>query len=712
MNSPEWLARAFELGDGSDRLVVPEHAVKEMLRELGVVVPTGGGVDMAGDLRAPLVLKAWGPGIVHKRDVGAVRVGLEHDALPAAVETMERDLARHGVARAGFFVEEQAPEGVELRIGVVERPGFGLIAVLGIGGTFTEIVDQQVARLVPLSPSDARAMLDELPASALLDGARGGASVDRGAVLALLLALAGERGLATQLAPRLSELECNPIIVTTNGAIAVDARLILTREATAEPEPRSHTDFTRLFAPRAIAVAGASTSKVTFGNRFLAAYRDVGWTDHLVAIHPSAVEIDGVAAFPTAADVPGGVDYLLVAVPAAQCAGVVTGARDHAAFAHVISGGFGEAGPEGEQLEHGLLTAARNAGLRLLGPNCLGVFAPKGRQTFQLGAPTEVGTVSVISQSGGLAGDIVKAGDRRGLRFSKLVTVGNAIDVGPAELLEYLVDDTDTEVIGLYLEGTGAGTRLVDALRRAAGHKPVVVLAAGSTAQGSAAVASHTGAMTGERRSWEAVAASTGVAVVTTLEDLLAVLAFAQAHAHTRTAASAAVLVAGPGGGASVLAADACDRHGLRLVTVDHDVQAQLRALGYGDGTSVANPLELPLGPATAPDAFERALTPVLGTHAFSDVLLHVNVQSYFSYGDTGAEPLLALLERVGTSDWSGCRASLVLRNLDCAPTHELSAVLDAVAAMSLPVTRTFDEAALGISAMQHFARFRDAELP
>ena len=186
----------------------------------------------------------------------------------------------------------------------------------------------------------------------------------------------------------------------------------------------------------------------------------------------------------------------------------MTGARDHAAFAHVISGGFGESGPDGEQLEHGLLTAARNAGLRLLGPNCLGVFAPKGRQTFQLGAPTEVGTVSVISQSGGLAGDIVKAGDRRGLRFSKLVTVGNAIDVGPAELLEYLVDDTDTEVIGLYLEGTGAGTRLVDALRGAAGHKPVVVLAAGSTAQGSAAVASHTGAMTGERRSWEAVAAS------------------------------------------------------------------------------------------------------------------------------------------------------------------------------------------------------------
>jgi acyl-CoA synthetase (NDP forming) len=367
-------------------------------------------------LRAPFVLKAFGNGVVHKSDVGAVKLGLGVDDLPRAITDMTAVLATHSLTPAGFLVEEQHPGGLELVIGVVRRPPFGAVAMLGLGGTFTEALDSSVSRLCPLTPDAAVEMLDSWPGTGVLRG-RGPRLVDSDALLAALLAIAGEGGLGDALGTALSELECNPIVVANDGTVALDARLIVHRvlpESTSRPPP---TDFTRLFAPRSIAVAGASSSKVTFGNRFLAAYRDAGWAEGLHAVHPTASEIDGVPAVSSVTEISGGVDYLLVALPAAQCADVVSGAAGSVVFAHVVAGGFGETGPEGKQLETQLLDAAREARVRVLGPNCLGVFSPRGRQTFQLGAPRVAGSVSVISQSGGLAGDIVMAGDRRGIRF-------------------------------------------------------------------------------------------------------------------------------------------------------------------------------------------------------------------------------------------------------------------------------------------------------
>jgi acyl-CoA synthetase (NDP forming) len=133
-------------------------------------------------------------------------------------------------------------------------------------------------------------------------------------------------------------------------------------------------------------------------------------------------------------------------------------------------------------------------------------------------------------QSGGLGGDIVNSSARRGLRFSKLVSVGNAVDVTPGEVLADLVDDPATAFIGAVPPGTRGGERLVDALRRARGRKPVVALAGGSSTQGAAAVASHTGSLAGDRRVWEAIEASTDITVVRTLEDLLGAVLFLQCH--------------------------------------------------------------------------------------------------------------------------------------------------------------------------------------
>ena len=607
-------------------VVVPEPEVKALLRRFGVQVPNGVvGTDAAG-LTPPLVLKAFGPDIIHKSDIGAVELGHDATTVAAAADRMRERIP----SLAGFLVEEQLPIGLELIVGVVHRPPFGHLVLLGLGGTLAEVIDRTVTRLAPLTPADAEEMIAAFPGAAPLDGVRGGPPLDRAALAALLVAVSGP--LVDHFGNRLAEFECNPVALGPSGAVALDARLLLRTTIEPPPPEPSGTDFGPLFSPRTVAVAGASATKQGFGNRFLQAYRAAGWTDGtLFAIHPSADRIDGVPAVPSVADIPGGVDYLLVTVPAAQAPALVAGTAGAARFVQVVSGGFGETGAGGADRERELLGALRSAKTRLLGPNCLGTYAPRGRQVFTFGQSLEPGPVSVLSQSGGLAGDITTAGGRRGIRFARVVSLGNGIDVAAGELLEWLVDDPETGVVGCYLEGPRDGARLVRALRRA--RKPVVLLPGGLSRQGTDAVASHTGSLAGDDRLWDAITAGTGAIRVSTLEDFLGVLRMLQVYAHRPAVPGTDVLVVGPGGGASVLATDACDRAGLTLAPIVAATRQALRDNGFGAGTSVTNPVEVPIGPASPPDLAARVLGPVLASQAYPDILLHVNVQSYFSYG-------------------------------------------------------------------------------
>jgi acyl-CoA synthetase (NDP forming) len=343
----------------------------------------------------------------------------------------------------------------------------------------------------------------------------------------------------------------------------------------------------------------------------------------------------------------------------------------------------------------------------------MGVYSPRGRQTFQLGAAGEPGSVSVLSQSGGLTGDVLQAGRRAGLRFAQLASIGNAVDVTAAELLDWLVDDPNTEIIGLYLEGLADGRRLAAALKRAEGVKPVVLLVGGSSAQGARAVASHTGSMTSDARIWQAITESTGAIRVATLEDLIGTLTHLQRWATTESSDSPEVLVVGPGGGASVLSADACDRVGLQLARVTDETQHELRGLGYGAGTSVANPLEIPLGPATGADTFARILEPLLAREWFADVLLHINVAAYYGYGPPDLRPLADLIKHTGRIDTAGKQGSgrlaLVLRNFEVARGDDADLVAEACREAQLPTFATLDAAARAMAAVQRLSSRRQA---
>jgi acyl-CoA synthetase (NDP forming) len=722
-------ATGWPLADG--RVVVPEPTAKALLATWGIPVPDGrvatsaaDVVDAATDLVGPtgdsagqpaadrLVLKAWGAGIVHKSDVGAVRLGLSAQDVEPAAREMAAALRSGGGPEPRFLVERQQSPGTEVIVGVVRRPDVGLVVLLGVGGTLTELVGKTVTRLCPLDEQQVDEMVDAFGATGYLDGLRGGEPADRDALRSVVAAVAGRDGLAVHLGSALSELECNPVIVDRSGATAVDARLILEPAersgadgATGDLPAAASTSFDRLFHPRTVAVVGASTTKVSFGNRFLQAYVKRGWTEGLTAIHPQATEIEGVPARPSLADLDEPVDYLVVAVPAKACADLIRSAAGRVAFAQVVTGGFREAGEDGRELEGELLRAARESGVRVVGPNCMGAYSPAGRQTWQLDDPTEPGTVSAISQSGGLAGDIIKAGAAAGLRFANLVTVGNAVDVSIAELVDYYAADPATEIIGLYLEGVGDDGALVNALRRVAGHKPVVVLVGALGRQGAVASASHTGSLAGDAAVWQAVRVATGIGVVSTLEELLGALALQQRYWSTDVADRDAVLVAGPGGGASVLSADACDRAGVELTAVDQTTQDHLRGLGYGAGTSVANPIEIGIGPGAAVDAFDRVIGPILDAQPYPDVVLHFNVQSFYSYSDNVTR-LLEMLDRIAGWTWP-TRVSIVLRNLDCATADDAATLRRRAAELGLPIFTRFDDAFTAIRAAKDFTRQR-----
>ncbi|MBW8483704.1 acetate--CoA ligase family protein [Actinomadura sp. PM05-2] len=683
-----------------------EHEAKDWIGGFGVAVPRGAtaagpaGVEAAaGGLTPPLVVKAFGPGLVHKSDAGAVRLGLGSAAEAAeAAAAMEADLAAHGVEAAGFLVEEQAEPGVEVIVGAVRDPAFGPVILAGLGGVWTEALHDTALRLSPITEADAHAMLDELRGRALLDGFRGQPAIDKGALVKVLLAV--DQAVAS-LGGAFGEFELNPVVCGPSGAVAVDARR-LDADAPAAPAPPAASgatgDFDRLFAPRGVAIVGASTKKPNFGNMFLGFYRAVGYSGRLVAVHPTAPDIDGVPCVPSLAD--AGVDYALVAVPAARCADVVREARG-IPFVQVMSGGFREMGhPE---LEEELLAAAGEAGVRLLGPNCMGVYSPAGGQTFIGGKPGLPGRIAVVSQSGGLAGEVVKVGERRGLSYAKVATVGNSADVTPAELVRYLSADPDVSAIGLYLEDPRDGRGLFEALR--ATGKPVVALVGGRSGQGRTAAASHTGGMVSDARIWPALAAQTGASLVTSQDDLIGALDLLDLHAARDVPGTPEVLVVGPSGGASVLAADVFDGAGLAVAGIPDAAREALRGLGLGAGSSLANPLEIPVGPTGDPAFVRRAVHAILAERPFPDVIAHVNVQSFFTYGDS-AESLVAYARSVGVlqSELPGARVTLVMRNAEYAPPGVEDEARAAARAAGVPVYRSMEAAAVAVAAGKRYA--------
>ena len=674
------------------RNALSEADAKSMLRDYGVHVPRGvtvgaslHGIDRALDaLHAPYALKVMSPNILHKSDAGGVQLNLaDSEAVAQAITTMSANPLISAAEIDGFLVEEMASPGIELVIGAIRDPDFGPMVMLGLGGIFVEVLADVAFRICPIERSDVEQMLQELKGSVLLDGVRGRTPVSREAIIDVVLRIAGNDGLLMHYGDQIEEIDLNPVIVNESELTVVDARVILSsdgcRDSDTELVPQEFSDqpvlerFTRLFEPRSIAVVGASATRAPLANTFIRRMQDYGYPGTIYPVHPKAQTIEGLPAYPSLAALPEPVDYAYVAMGASRIAPMLECANNRVRFVHVISSGFGEV-EHGRELEAQLIKAARQGGCRVLGPNCLGLYSPRGGVTFSVGAPKELGHVGILSQSGGLSTDIIKRGQWRGLTFSALVSVGNCADIKPAELLEYLQADPHTRVIGLYLEDIKGGRRFFELLRADQARKPVVVLRGGRSRQGRLAAASHTGALAGDARAWQALSRQTGCVMVDSVDEFIDVLLALQTLPLRRTQPTQRVVLFGNGGGTSVLATDHFADQGLDVLPFEAPARDRLEALGLPPGTSVANPIDTPVGTLQEQDGFvAKTILDIVYDHALPDaIVMHLNLAAFVGRGTVDpVDNLIHVIETVQGERLGQCHLVLVLRSDGSAELEE-----------------------------------------
>ena len=633
------------------RRALREPEGKRLLEAFGVRVPRsavlqdGVGIPAAIErLASPFVLKLMSPDILHKSDAGGVALGL-HDArsVEEAMQRMRTEAQARGARIDGFLVEEMQPPGVEIAVGATRDPQFGPMLMVGLGGIFVEVLHDVAFRLCPITKRDAHAMLDDLRGARLLDGARGLPRVDREALAALLVRIGGEDGLVMSLEGEVAELDVNPVIAAGSDMVAVDARIILldaverrgARRIATTDEQSIVARFEPLVRPSTVAVVGASSSATTIANTFIRRMLAFGYPGAIYPIHPTASAIEKLPCYRSLAETPQPIDYAYVAIGARSIPDMLREARGRVRFAQVISSGFGEV-KEGVALESELVAKSREGGCRVIGPNCLGMYSPRGGVTFPADAPREPGSIGVVCQSGGLGTDIIKRGSWRGLRFSAVITVGNSADLGPVDLLEFLLADTATSVIGLYVEDVKDGRFFFELLRQRGFRKPVVVLWGGRSAQGRMAAASHTGAMAGNRDAWRALSKQTGCVLVDTVDQFINALLAFQFLPLRSTKPTRSVVLFGNGGGTSVLAADAFAERELDVLPIESTARAKLEAMKLPPGTSIANPIDAPVATLQQDQGrVANAILRVIYEAASADaVVMHVNLAAFVGRGD------------------------------------------------------------------------------
>ncbi len=349
------------------------------------------------------------------------------------------------------------------------------------------------------------------------------------------------------------------------------------------------------FAPRSVAVIGAGP--LTAGRFYVESLQAAGFKGPLYPVHPDGGQVLGVPICRTLSDAEGPVDLAISCIPARLVPGLVREcAGKRVKVLSMFTSGFSETGTEaGRALEDEIVRIAREGGVRLIGPNCMGMYSPRGGVSFVADFPRSPGGVAVVCQSGGNAIYLVRLGAERGIRFSKVISYGNACDVSESDLFEYLADDDETRLVTAYIEGVKDGERFQQALGRLAGRKPVVVLKGGNTREGARTASSHTSSMAGSSRVWSALLDQAGAVQVGTLEEMVDMMVTFE---FLRPVKGRRVAMVGGGGGASVLATDACAGAGFALPAIPPEVSRAMRSkLDSEAGLILTNPIELNLSP-------------------------------------------------------------------------------------------------------------------
>jgi acetyltransferase len=395
--------------------------------------------------------------------------------------------------------------------------------------------------------------------------------------------------------------------------------------------------------PRGVAVIGASTSPGKLGYQVLQNVIQYGYAGAVYPINPTATEILGLKVYKSVLDVPDPVDLAIVLVPAKFVPGVIDECgRRGLKGAVVISAGFREVGPAGKALEQQLIDNGRRYGMRIIGPNVLGIIDTvcKLNGSFAAGMPRR-GRIAFMSQSGALCTSILDLALGQRIGFSRFYSIGNKADINELDLVRAWAEDPETNVIVGYLEGITRGPEFIEVARKVTRSKPIVAIKSGTTSAGSKAVSSHTGTLAGSERAYDAAFKQCGIIRAGSVQDLFDT---AQAFARQPLLQSDAIAVVTNAGGPGIMASDAIEHAGMRLASLTTETKQKLQA-ALPPAASAANPIDV-LGDALA-DRYALAIETALADSNVAALLVLLTPQTMTQIPET-AEALGRLSQGQG----------------------------------------------------------------
>jgi 3-hydroxypropionyl-CoA synthetase (ADP-forming) len=518
--------------------VITEESSKEILSEYGIKVPhyalvtnTDDAGQKSKEIGFPLVAKIVSADILHKTDVGGVKVGLNsEDEVKKAFDDMFYRLKEKFDVK-GVLLEKMVPNGVELIIGLQNDSQFGPSIMVGLGGIYTELFKDVSFRVLPITKNDALKMLESLRGRDILRGFRGSKPINMDM---LSEAIVNIGTLGVDMAGKYESIDFNPVVLYPDGYFVVDAKIILKEKSSDDVISRTNPDSSHMdlfFNAKSVALIGASPEPNKIGNSVMESLAKHDYKGKVYPVNAKGYsEIMGVKAYKNLLEIKDPIDVVIVTVDLKFVPDLLTECgKKNIHNMVIISGGGKELGGERAAIEKRIQDLSRELNIRIIGPNCIGIFNGENRLdcAFQghlrMLRPKQ-GNVAFLSQSGTVGIAFMETSDAFGL--SKMISYGNRSDVDEADMIHYLAQDPNTNVIGLYVEGLGDGRKFMNAAKDVIKHyqKPIVVFKNGRSTKGAKQAASHTGSLGGSFAVISGAFEQTGIISLDSYEELTSAL--------------------------------------------------------------------------------------------------------------------------------------------------------------------------------------------
>ncbi len=545
--------------------------------------------EQALKLGFPVVIKGLCSNLAHKSENDLVKTEL-HD-IEAVKKACFEILENNQENFKKFLIQPMVQGKREFVAGMFNDPQFGPVIMFGLGGIFTEALNDIVFRVAPIGEADIISMIDDLSSKKLLDDFRGEKKIDINNIKNILFGLSE----LAEKYPDIKEVDINPLIATKDGSlIAVDA-LIITKKQNQEPCPKQTKIDKKIlkqcFYPESIAFIGASSTLGKWGHFLTINTLSCGYKGKVFLVNPKGGQMLNKKLYKSVLDINEKIDLAVVTIPAHGVPDLIDELeKKNIRGMLLISSGFKEIGEKGELLEKKLVKKARKAGIVILGPNTMGITNPH-INLFCTGSKVEPlpGSTSLVCQSGNLGTQLLAFAEQQEIGIRAFSGSGNEAMVTIEDYMEAFEIDKLTKTVVLYIESIKQGRRFFKSAKRVSKKKPVIVLNGGRTDQGNKAASSHTGAMASNSKLFSAALKQAGVIEVNQPMDLLDLSAVFSSLPLPRGNRVAIMTL---GGGWGVVATDLCVENNLIIPELSHSIKTKLDQI-LPPFWSHANPVDI-----------------------------------------------------------------------------------------------------------------------